>query len=116
MVVGVEKMTHASTAEVTSALNCAMDNENDGPSGLTFPGLFGMAWRIHASQYGTTREDIDHTTNGGIAVKSAGVTFQYLYFFDHCQRHICDLKSPKLIHLGSDTIYQNHSIATFLTS
>ncbi len=58
MVVGVEKMTHASTAEVTSALNCAMDNENDGPSGLTFPGLFGMAWRIHANQYGTTREDI----------------------------------------------------------
>ena len=58
MVVGVEKMTHASTAEVTSALNCAMDNENDGPSGLTFPGQFGMAWRIHANQYGTTREDI----------------------------------------------------------
>jgi acetyl-CoA C-acetyltransferase len=58
MVVGVEKMTHASTAEVTSALNCAMDNENDGPSGLTFPGLFGMAWRMHAKQYGTTREDI----------------------------------------------------------
>lgn len=58
LVVGVEKMTHASTAEVTSALNCAMDNENDGPSGLTFPGLFGLAWRIHAKNYGTTREDV----------------------------------------------------------
>lgn len=58
IVVGVEKMTHSSTAEVTSALNCAMDNENDGPSGLTFPGLFGLAWRIHAQQYGTTREDV----------------------------------------------------------
>lgn len=58
IVVGVEKMTHASTAEVTSALNCAMDNENDGPSGLTFPGLFGLAWRVHAQEYGTTREDV----------------------------------------------------------
>lgn len=58
VVVGVEKMTHASTAEVTSALNCAMDNENDAPSGLTFPGLFGLAWRVHAHKYGTTREDV----------------------------------------------------------
>lgn len=58
IVVGVEKMTHASTAEVTSALNCAMDNENDGPSGLTFPGLFGLAWRTHAQRYGTTRDDV----------------------------------------------------------
>lgn len=58
IVVGVEKMTHASTAEVTSALNCAMDNENDGPSGLTFPGLFGLAWRVHAHKHGTTREDV----------------------------------------------------------
>ena len=58
IVVGVEKMTHASTAEVTSALNCAMDNENDGPSGLTFPGLFGLAWRVHAKSYGTTRDDV----------------------------------------------------------
>lgn len=58
LVVGVEKMTHASTAEVTSALNCAMDNENDAPSGLTFPGLFGLAWRVHAHKYGTTREDV----------------------------------------------------------
>jgi acetyl-CoA C-acetyltransferase len=58
LVVGVETMTHASTPEVTSALNCALDNENDAQSGLTFPGLFGLAWRVHAQQYGTTREDI----------------------------------------------------------
>jgi len=58
LVVGVETMTHATTPEVTSALNCAMDNEYDGLSGLTFPGLFGLAWRAHAQQYGTTREDI----------------------------------------------------------
>ena len=58
LVVGVETMTHAPTAQTTAALNCAMDNENDGPSGLTFPGLFGLAWRIHADRYGTTREQV----------------------------------------------------------
>lgn len=58
LVVGVEAMTHASGAEVTAALNCAMDNRSDGPSGLTFPGLFGMAWRIHAARYGTTRRQV----------------------------------------------------------
>ena len=36
LVVGVEKMTHANGAAVTSALNCAMDNEAEGLSGLTF--------------------------------------------------------------------------------
>jgi acetyl-CoA C-acetyltransferase len=51
-------MTHASGAAVTSALNCAMDNRSDGPSGLTFPGLFGLAWRVHAATYGTTRDEV----------------------------------------------------------
>ncbi|MBV1693266.1 MAG: thiolase family protein [Hyphomicrobiales bacterium] len=58
LVVGVEKMTHASGAAVTAALNCAMDNRSDGPSGLTFPGLFGLAYRIHADLYGTTRDEL----------------------------------------------------------
>ena len=58
LVVGAETMTHASGAEVTAALNCAMDNRSDGASGLTFPGLFGMAWRIQTSRYGTTRRQV----------------------------------------------------------
>jgi acetyl-CoA C-acetyltransferase len=58
LVVGAETMTHASGAEVTAALNCAMDNRSDGVSGLTFPGLFGMAWRIHAARFGTTRRQV----------------------------------------------------------
>lgn len=58
LVVGVETMTHAPTSATTAALNCAMDNENDGPSGLTFPGLFGLAWRQHAQRYGTTRGQV----------------------------------------------------------
>ena len=58
LVVGAETMSHASGAEVTAALNCAMDNRSDGASGLTFPGLFGMAWRVHAARYGTTRRQV----------------------------------------------------------
>lgn len=56
--VGVEKMTHASSADVTGALNCAMDNRSDGVSGLTFPGLFGLAWQRHAELYGTDRAQV----------------------------------------------------------
>jgi acetyl-CoA C-acetyltransferase len=58
LAVGVEKMTHADTPSVTAALNCAMDNRTDGVSGLTFPGLFGFAWKLHEQRYGTTRSDV----------------------------------------------------------
>lgn len=58
LVIGTEKMTAASNAQVTQALNFAMDNRAEGPSGLTFPGLFGLAWRLHAERYGTTRDDV----------------------------------------------------------
>ncbi|HYF57628.1 MAG TPA: beta-ketoacyl synthase N-terminal-like domain-containing protein [Burkholderiaceae bacterium] len=58
LVVGVEAMTHAPTGQTTAALNCAMDNRNDGSSGLTFPGLFGLAWRMHARRYGTDRRQV----------------------------------------------------------
>ena len=51
--VGVEKMTGGPThLTVTAALNCAMDNRADGVSGLTFPGLFGLVWKLHAARYG----------------------------------------------------------------
>jgi len=55
---GAEKMAHAGTAAVTSALNCAMDNLSDGKSGLTFPGFFGLVWNAHAALYGTNREQV----------------------------------------------------------
>lgn len=58
LVVGTEKMTHARGSDVTAALNNAMDNQADGPSGLTFPGFFGLAWRVHAEKYGTTRDEV----------------------------------------------------------
>ena len=58
LAVGVEKMTHASNPRVTEALNSAMDNRADAPSGLTFPGLFGMAYRLYAQRYGATRDQV----------------------------------------------------------
>jgi acetyl-CoA C-acetyltransferase len=58
LAVGVEKMTGRDTATVTAALNCAMDNRTDGVSGLTFPGLFGLVWKLHSQRYGTTRSDV----------------------------------------------------------
>jgi acetyl-CoA C-acetyltransferase len=67
LVVGVEKMTHASGGAVTSALNCAMDNASDGLPGLTFPGVFGMMWRIHAARYGTTRDQVS-----AVVIKNKG--------------------------------------------
>lgn len=56
--VGVEKMAHARGSEVTAALNCAMDNRADGPSGLTFPGLYGLAWRKYTAEFGADRDQV----------------------------------------------------------
>ncbi len=58
LAVGCEKMTHADTANVTGALNCAMDNGSDGPSGLTFPGFFGLVARVYGGRYGTGRREL----------------------------------------------------------
>jgi acetyl-CoA C-acetyltransferase len=55
--VGAEKMTHVDIPEVVSALNCSMDVA-DGLTGLTPPGVYGLAWRAHARRYGSTREQV----------------------------------------------------------
>ena len=53
LVVGAEKMTHASTNVVTEALNVGMDNDsNEGISGLTFPGFFGVAANRYLHEFG----------------------------------------------------------------
>lgn len=49
--IGAEKMAHASTAKVTEALNCAMDNTRDAPTGLSFPGYFGLASRVYGQDH-----------------------------------------------------------------
>ena len=56
--IGVEKMTHRNTNVVTEALNSALDRDIDGEAGHTFPGLYGLAWRLHAKHYGTSRAQV----------------------------------------------------------
>ncbi|MBI2322717.1 MAG: thiolase domain-containing protein [Chloroflexi bacterium] len=58
LVAGVEKMTSASTPEVTAALAAAADLETEVRAGLTFPGAFALVARRHMHDYGTTREQI----------------------------------------------------------
>lgn len=58
LVAGVEKMTSASTPEVTAALAAAADVETEVRAGLTFPGAFALVARRHMHDYGTTREQI----------------------------------------------------------
>lgn len=56
--VGVEKMTQTPRESVTNALLSARDNDQDGESGLTFPGLFGRAWKAYEARYGIKREEV----------------------------------------------------------
>lgn len=58
LVVGVEKMTDASTEDASQALMGAADSELDQPSGLTFPGIFGLIAARYMHEYGLTREQL----------------------------------------------------------
>jgi acetyl-CoA C-acetyltransferase len=58
LVAGAEKMTAASTAEVTAALATAGDEALEMRSGLTFPGAFAVVMREHMARHKTTREQI----------------------------------------------------------
>jgi acetyl-CoA C-acetyltransferase len=65
---GAEKMTSASTAEVTAGLATAGDEEAEMRSGLTFPGSFAIVTRAHMARHGTTREQV-----GLVSVKNHGL-------------------------------------------
>ena len=58
LVAGTEKMTDASTPDVTAALSTAGDEILEMRSGLTFPGAFAMIMEQHMANYGSTREQI----------------------------------------------------------
>jgi acetyl-CoA C-acetyltransferase len=62
---GVEKMTDASGAQVSSALGGAGDQEWELFSGATFPGLYAFMARRHMLEYGTTEEQL-----AAVAVKN----------------------------------------------
>ncbi|PIC99458.1 MULTISPECIES: thiolase domain-containing protein [unclassified Sporosarcina] len=59
LIAGVEKMKHASTADVTQAINAAMDNEsNEKQAGLTFPGFFGVLANRYFYETDATKEHL----------------------------------------------------------
>lgn len=58
LAIGVEAMTHAASPVVTAALGGALDQTTDGLSGLTFPGVFALAWQAYASRHGAGRADL----------------------------------------------------------
>ena len=59
LVVGVEKMTDVPVADISSALMGAADSEKDVPSGLTFPGIFGLITQRYMHEFGLTREQLN---------------------------------------------------------
>ncbi|OGJ60093.1 hypothetical protein A2635_05150 [Candidatus Peribacteria bacterium RIFCSPHIGHO2_01_FULL_51_9] len=69
LVIGAEKMTDASVDTVSQALMGAADSELDTPSGLTFPGIFGLIANRYMHEFGLTREQLSivsavHHRNG----------------------------------------------------
>jgi len=55
---GVEKMTDVGGDEVTFALGTAADQEYEGFSGVTFPGIYAMIAKRHMHEFGTTPEQL----------------------------------------------------------
>lgn len=58
LVVGVEKMTHASTEKNTEGLAMAMDHETECKTGVTFAGLFALVAKRHMYEFKTTPDHL----------------------------------------------------------
>ncbi|MBI2019683.1 thiolase domain-containing protein [Candidatus Daviesbacteria bacterium] len=56
LVVGAEKMSDASTSQITWGLMGASSSK-ERKAGLTFPGLYALMAQAHMQKYGTTREE-----------------------------------------------------------
>lgn len=59
LVLGAEKMTDVPGEAIATALMGAADSELDQPSGLTFPGMFGLIAQRYMHEYGLTREELN---------------------------------------------------------
>lgn len=62
LVAGVERLTGAPRESLTTAMTAAIDQGSEGPSGLTFPGFWGLVMARHMHLYGTTREEVAAVT------------------------------------------------------
>lgn len=59
LVVGAEKMTHASSEASTENLGMAGDRVADQSQGLIFPAHYALVAQQHMQKYGTTHEDLE---------------------------------------------------------
>ncbi|MBI4129546.1 thiolase domain-containing protein, partial [Candidatus Peregrinibacteria bacterium] len=59
LVLGIEKMTDVPGDAIATALMGAADAEEDQPSGLTFPGIFGIIAQRYMHEYELTRDDLN---------------------------------------------------------
>lgn len=62
LVVGVERLLGAAREVFTTSMTAAIDGEREGPTGLTFPGFWGLVMHRHAHAYGTTRAQVAEVT------------------------------------------------------
>jgi acetyl-CoA C-acetyltransferase len=58
LVIGAEKMTDVSADKISEGLMGAADSESDRPSGLTFPGIFGLVANRYMHDFALSREDL----------------------------------------------------------
>lgn len=75
---GIEKMTDVSTAESTTAIGGAGDQEWELGQGITFPGLYALMARRHMHDYKTTEEQL-----ASVAVKNHANAFKNKYAHMH---------------------------------
>lgn len=59
LVVGVEKMTDIAPDKIAAGLMGAADAEKDAPSGLTFPGIFGLIANRYMHEHNVSRENLN---------------------------------------------------------
>ncbi len=62
LVIGVEKMTDISSGKIAAGLMGAADVEKDAPSGLTFPGIFGLIASRYMHEFNLSRERLNHVS------------------------------------------------------
>lgn len=84
LVVGVERLTGAPRDVFTAAMTAAIDNDNEGAVGVTFPGFWGLVMNRHMYQYGTTREQVAAVTvkNRRFGVRNPLAQFRKEVSFD----------------------------------
>jgi acetyl-CoA C-acetyltransferase len=58
LVLGVETMTHLSSARATELMARAGDTKWEYPFGVTFPGFYALMATAHMNEFGTTREQL----------------------------------------------------------